>query len=65
MDFADIASERQAEFLTDCLATVRRALESDGRVYRYCVDCEAEIPAKRRAAVPGVMRCLDCAAAVE
>ena len=36
-----------------------------GGSYRYCVECEEEIPAARRRAIPGVQRCVACQAALD
>ena len=58
-DFADEATERQAEHLADCLARIKRP---SGVSATHCVECGAPIPEGRRVAWPGVRLCVECAA---
>lgn len=61
-DQADIAQDREAAFLQDRLAAQQRdaALDAPGRA--DCADCQEEIPADRRAALPSAIRCVSCQA---
>lgn len=65
MDHADVAQEREAVALSENLAAQRRqaALDAPGR--DYCADCQDEIPAKRRRALPSAIRCVECQAFFE
>lgn len=45
--------------IEDALQNVRDRLHK-GRSFTHCEECGAEIPQARRAAVPGVRRCLAC-----
>jgi phage/conjugal plasmid C-4 type zinc finger TraR family protein len=45
----------------DAIANARRNLPAGASLLR-CEECGAEIPAARRAALPGVRRCLGCQA---
>jgi phage/conjugal plasmid C-4 type zinc finger TraR family protein len=44
----------------DALARARAKLEAAGPARMHCEECEAPIPAARRAAVPGVRLCVKC-----
>jgi phage/conjugal plasmid C-4 type zinc finger TraR family protein len=56
-DPADIASDYAAALNERALsARVRYEGESRGD----CIECGAEIPPRRRAAIPGVQLCVDC-----
>jgi len=61
-DVADYAGEAQALHDADMAARIERerlARESrPGTV--ECIDCEDEIPPKRRKAMPWVTRCVEC-----
>ncbi|HEX7060748.1 MAG TPA: DksA/TraR family C4-type zinc finger protein [Woeseiaceae bacterium] len=46
----------------DAVLRARSALPR-GESLTHCEDCGAEIPAARRAAIPGVRRCVACQAA--
>jgi phage/conjugal plasmid C-4 type zinc finger TraR family protein len=61
-DFADIATERQAEHLADCLAGIRRP---SGVSATHCDECGDVIPEGRRRAWPGVRLCVSCQAEAE
>lgn len=45
--------------IEDGVESARRKLPSGGGL-RRCEDCDAEIPEARRAALPGVRRCVGC-----
>ena len=68
-DWADLAAEREQEFLADALAEHDR--QAGLRAWRdqeaeeaeeaeVCVICEEPIPAARRTALPGVQTCVAC-----
>lgn len=70
-DDGDRASAREEELRADALAAWRRAnpprppfakggMAAGGGGRRWCADCGEAIPAARRAAVPGVKRCVGC-----
>lgn len=40
------------------VAAVREKLQGQGA--EFCIDCDEEIPAKRRAAAPWAERCISC-----
>ncbi|WP_429885364.1 TraR/DksA family transcriptional regulator [Geoalkalibacter halelectricus] len=42
-----------------------RARQRGGSGRRHCLDCEEEIPMKRRTANPQAVRCVDCQGALE
>lgn len=65
MDAADYAQDREAEFLADHLAAQRRAARLEAAGADRCADCDDEIPAARRAALPSAMRCVNCQAWAE
>jgi phage/conjugal plasmid C-4 type zinc finger TraR family protein len=62
MDDADIAQVRETAERNAGIARVRSAAahqrQREGR--RDCFDCGDEIPAARRRAVPGAVRCTGC-----
>jgi len=45
--------------IDDAVRSARSRLPS-GRSLEHCEECGVEIPAARRAALPGVRRCRDC-----
>ena len=61
-DEADIAQAINEQHLQDALADHARRTGSRSQTPgpRLCADCEEPIPEKRRAAVPGCTRCIDC-----
>ena len=65
MDFADHASEREAEFLAARLDEQKRTAALDAAGADRCSDCEDVIPAERRAAMPSAHRCVACQAWAE
>jgi phage/conjugal plasmid C-4 type zinc finger TraR family protein len=60
----DAASEQINDSISDAVARARRELPR-GESLKFCEDCGEEIPAARRAALPGVRLCLECQAAAE
>lgn len=56
-DFADEASELSEQHLEQALSKIVRYR---GNSLSHCVECEDEIPDKRRAAIPGCIRCAEC-----
>lgn len=44
---------------------VWRSRQPTGPGRSHCIDCEEEIPERRRQALPGVERCVDCQQALE
>lgn len=63
-DFADIASEREAEIIGDALVEQRLHDPAYGKTVAdsatHCAGCGTEISEARRVAVPGVTLCFDC-----
>jgi phage/conjugal plasmid C-4 type zinc finger TraR family protein len=49
--------------ITDAIARMRARQAAPRPSRTHCVECEEPIPEARRAAVPGVMLCRDCASA--
>jgi len=56
-DFADKASDYTERHNAEAL---ENRVTYQGESAEYCVDCDAKIPARRRQAIPGVQRCVDC-----
>lgn len=65
MDAADYAQGREAEFIADSLAAQQRAASLQAAGADRCADCDDEIPAMRRAALPSAVRCVNCQAWAE
>ncbi|AGH75431.1 C4-type zinc finger protein, DksA/TraR family [Edwardsiella piscicida C07-087] len=59
----DHIQERQAELLTRQINAAR--LKLCGAAVLICEECDAPIPADRRAAYPSVTRCVYCQSALE
>ena len=56
----DGAVQEQIEAsVEDAISRARNRLGS-GESLEFCEDCEEEIPAARRRALPGVRRCVEC-----
>lgn len=66
-DIIDRANDRAQSFTEDGIAEVRRqvAEQASKPSAEHCEACGASIPAARRAAIPGVSTCVDCASAAE
>ena len=58
-DFADNASDLSEVYLANALAA-RSAKPVTTASLTECTECWDEIPHKRRIAVPGCTRCLEC-----
>ena len=50
--------------VSDAVSAARARLPS-GESEQWCVECGEEIPEKRRAALPGVKRCVSCQSRVD
>ena len=66
-DIIDRANDRAQQLTDDSIADVRRQLADQAThpSATHCESCGATIPEARRAALPGVLRCVDCATAAE
>jgi phage/conjugal plasmid C-4 type zinc finger TraR family protein len=64
-DIFDRASELELRQREDAIARQRASVApvTDGKA--DCVDCGVDIPAKRREAVPGCTRCIECERSAE
>jgi len=60
MDIADIAADREAAYIGDRLAEQQRRAALDAPGNTHCADCQEEIPAERRRALPSAHRCVGC-----
>ena len=60
MDDLDYIQEQIDEFQASALAVHQRHREPDDNNGSCCIDCEDEIPLKRRQAIPGCRRCITC-----
>lgn len=58
MDIADITAERMLFLQETQHKQVRNTVESESE--EFCIDCDNEIPEKRRQAVKGCTRCIHC-----
>lgn len=66
MDLADEAQVYEQHFLARAMARFQAAGAGSGTASALlCVDCDDEIPAARRAAIPGVRRCVHCQSSAE
>ncbi|MEJ6389627.1 DksA/TraR family C4-type zinc finger protein [Gymnodinialimonas ulvae] len=54
-------SEQIEASISDELARMRARSGPQGESLTHCADCEEPIPDARRAAIPGVKLCIDCA----
>jgi phage/conjugal plasmid C-4 type zinc finger TraR family protein len=57
-DALDLADERIEQERQAGVADVRRRLAEPGTI--ICLDCDQEIPAERRRALPSAVRCVAC-----
>ena len=62
-DIADEAAQIVADWNQRCVRQARSALAGEGAL--ICEDCDAEIPPRRREAVPSATRCAACQKQVE
>jgi phage/conjugal plasmid C-4 type zinc finger TraR family protein len=60
MDELDLAALQSEAFQTDALNQFKRHRQPDNNPGTACIDCEEEIPLRRRQAIPGCLRCVDC-----
>jgi phage/conjugal plasmid C-4 type zinc finger TraR family protein len=60
MDEIDQAQAYSDDFQAFALRQQQVAREPANSTGLWCLDCEEVIPEKRRAAVPGCRRCIDC-----
>ena len=66
MDVADEAQIYEQLFLAEAIARFHASGAGGGTASALlCVDCDDEIPAARRAAIPGVRRCVHCQSSAE
>lgn len=65
MDEIDQAQVYSDDFQAFAMQLNKRLREPGNYTGVYCLDCEAEIPEKRRKALPGCRRCIDCQADFE
>ncbi|CVC02538.1 DnaK suppressor protein [Serratia marcescens] len=56
-DLLDLVQQRQQEILT---GQINAARHQGGVSSSICEECDQPIPAARRAAFPGVIRCVSC-----
>lgn len=64
MDECDLGARAADIFLNRALDQVRSGRPvGDSRM--ECIDCEEPIPERRRRAVPGCLRCVNCEAELE
>lgn len=52
--------EQIDDTVNDAVAQARHALHHEGESAIHCQECDAQIPDKRRAALPGVRLCVAC-----
>ena len=60
MDEIDAAQKAERLFREGALASMRRPKTAARESLTHCVDCEEEIPEKRRLAIQGCRRCREC-----
>jgi len=58
-------SEQIEASISDELARLRARAQPAGESLRHCAECDEPIPEARRAAIPGVKLCIDCASDVQ
>ena len=57
-DLIDEANDKAMEEQARLVGKARGEITGVGEI--YCIDCEREIPAARRAANPAAKRCIEC-----
>jgi len=57
---ADLADKAAAGIEQHNEASLRNRTTYQGESAEACIECGAEIPPRRRAAIPGVQRCVEC-----
>lgn len=63
MDQADIADQVIADYLENAIAIARGGRMVAEKPIPFsldCIECGVQIPDKRRNAIPGCKRCIDC-----
>ncbi|MDA8413010.1 MAG: TraR/DksA family transcriptional regulator [Desulfobacteraceae bacterium] len=60
MDEIDQAQSNNEDFQAFALKLNQRKREPGNYTGVWCLDCDEVIPEKRRQAVPGCRRCIDC-----
>lgn len=65
MDQFDRAQELDALYLSQALQMHKKRMAAVGDTLTHCLECGDEIPAARRAILPGCTHCLGCAAKLE
>jgi phage/conjugal plasmid C-4 type zinc finger TraR family protein len=65
MDEIDQAQGHNEDFQAAALRLQQTRREPANYTGLWCLDCEEVIPEKRRAAVPGCRRCIDCQETLE
>lgn len=60
MDKFDRAQATDARFLKESLKAHQKANKTEFLSRLTCLDCDEPIPQKRRDAVAGCLRCIDC-----
>ncbi len=50
--------------VSDAVSAARASMPS-GESERWCIECGEEIPEKRRVALPGVKRCVQCQSSID
>lgn len=59
-DDIDISNELAELFIQKSLQEQRERQGFDKESEEFCIDCDDEIPEKRREMIPGVQRCIGC-----
>lgn len=57
-DEADRAQDLRAAYERAAIQSARRQMDGEGS--SHCVDCDEEIPVRRREKVPNAVRCVEC-----
>lgn len=60
MDEADQAQRYNEDFQAYVLERQKHSREPGNYTGTTCLDCDEEIPEKRRQAMPGCRRCIEC-----
>ncbi len=58
-------SEQIEASISDELARLKARARPEGESLTHCAECEELIPEARRAAIPGVKLCIDCASEIQ
>ena len=60
MDEADYAQQNEAQLIKMGIDMHRKILNMPANETIECIDCDEVIPAARRKAMPGCIRCIGC-----